>query len=389
MFIAATPYFASRFDDTPFLTSFQSSILAVATLTNLVAMLLLQNKQSSASYPYRINAALLISTSAFTLLTLSTVLWTGVAPALYFVFLLFMVGSSALACGLIQNGAFAFAASFGRTEYMQALMAGQGVAGVLPPVAQVITILLVPDDDDDDDAASGVSGTSAFVYFLTAVLISLVTILAFAPLVRRHNHIIETRMVEHMSSSLHSIEEAERAARKVTSLSRLMAKLPWHAAALFTCFALTMIYPSFTGRILSVSAGPDTSEILQPAAFISIAFLFWNLGDLAGRMASALPIALRHSPRGLFGVSVARFVFVPMYLWTTNLDGRGAGVDSDVWYLLVVQFGFGLTNGWLGSCCMMAAGEWVDEGEREAAGGFMGLCLVTGLAAGSLLSFFV
>ena len=36
---------------------------------------------------------------------------------------------------------------------------------------------------------------------------------------------------------------------------------------------------------------------------------------------------------------------------------------------------------------MMDAGEHVDEGEREASGGFMAVNLVAGLTAGSLLSF--
>ena len=36
---------------------------------------------------------------------------------------------------------------------------------------------------------------------------------------------------------------------------------------------------------------------------------------------------------------------------------------------------------------MMGTNEWVEDGEREAAGGFMGLSLVAGLTTGSLLSF--
>ena len=60
---------------------------------------------------------------------------------------------------------------------------------------------------------------------------------------------------------------------------------------------------------------------------------------------------------------------------------------SDIFYLLIVQYLFGVTNGVLGSACMMGAGEWVEEEEREAAGGFMGMWLVGGLSVGSLLSF--
>jgi equilibrative nucleoside transporter 1/2/3 len=36
---------------------------------------------------------------------------------------------------------------------------------------------------------------------------------------------------------------------------------------------------------------------------------------------------------------------------------------------------------------MMGAGDYVEEGEREAAGSFMAINLVAGLMTGSLLSF--
>lgn len=64
-------------------------------------------------------------------------------------------------------------------------------------------------------------------------------------------------------------------------------------------------------------------------------------------------------------------------------------MESDFFYLFVVQGLFGLTNGYLGSLTMLAASAYVDPAEREAAGGFMGLCLVAGLTVGSLASFFV
>lgn len=70
-----------------------------------------------------------------------------------------------------------------------------------------------------------------------------------------------------------------------------------------------------------------------------------------------------------------------------NIMGNGAVIKSDAFYLFVVQFGFGASNGWLSSLCMMAPGDYVEDGEREAAGGFMAVNLVAGLTAGSLLSF--
>ncbi|WQF76189.1 Putative equilibrative nucleoside transporter, MFS transporter superfamily [Colletotrichum destructivum] len=394
MFLAAAPYFQVRFQSDAWISqNFQSAILTVSTLTNLTAMLVLTNIQYAASYPFRINLALLLNCVIFSLLTASTSLALDASPAAYLAFILVMVASSSWATGLIQNGAFAFAASFGRPEYMQALMAGQGVAGVLPPIAQVITVLAVPEKDGaaaDTGGDARTLSSSAFVYFLAAVAVSVSALAAFIPLVRRHNHIVESRMVDHMAESLTSVQEAERAARKVVSPLRLLKKLHWLAGAIFMCFAVAMFFPVFTGKILSVRYPGDekspTGSLFRPAAFIPLAFFAWNLGDLSGRMATILPFSLRHRPAALFAVSLVRMGFLPMYL-LCNIGGRGAVVSSDFFYLVIVQFLFGLTNGWLGSSCMMAAGEWVEEGEREATGGFMGLCLVAGLTTGSLLSF--
>lgn len=387
MFLAAAPYFALRFAGDDWIqANFQSAILTVSTVTNLGAMIILTKIQYSANYPYRINLALVMNIFIFALLTGSTVMFLSVSPAMYLTFLLFMVAGTAWAAGLLQNGAFAFAGSFGRPEYMQAIMAGQGVAGVLPPMTQVITVLMFPPAEQaspsDDSSQDGES--SAFLYFLTAVVVSVIALVAFFPLVKRHNHIIENRMVEHMAESMNSIEEAERASRKVASLGRLFQKLHWLAIGVALTFCETMFFPVFTAKILSIKE--DAGLLFSPAAFIPLAFFFWNLGDLTGRISTMLPFSLQHRPFALFSLAVARIAILPLYL-LCNIGGRGAVVSSDFFYLFVVQLAFGLTNGWLGSSFMMASGQWVDEGEREAAGGFMGLCLVAGLACGSLLSF--
>lgn len=410
MFLAASPYFASRFSNDPWATeNFQSAILSVSTLTNLGSMLALTNMQRSANYPNRIKLALLINTAAFALLTLSTSVFTAVSPRWYLSFLLVDVCFAALATGLFQNGAFAFAASFGRPEYTQAIMAGQGVAGVLPALAQIVSVLAVPPaqdatdptaDDGGDHPVSDPVGSAAFIYFLTAVLVSLCTLLAFLPLVRRHDRIVESRMAAShpdlaasmLSTHSHAdIQEAEQAARRVVGMRALFRKLHWLAGSVFMCFSVAMFFPVFTAKIPSTheTDGESSSRLFDPEVFIPLAFFAWNLGDLLGRVVTAAPwnAAVRtRMPSLLFAVSVARAGFLPLYL-LCNIRGRGAAVPSDVFYLLIVQFPFGLTNGWLASNSMMGAAEWVDEDEREAAGGFMGLALVAGLAVGSLLSF--
>lgn len=388
MFLAAAPYFQKRFEGDDWIVShFQSAIISVSTITNLSSMLILTKIQSKASYPKRIFAALGINMIVFTLLAISTSILHGISPGIYLAFVLLMVFLTSMATGLCQNGAFAFASGFGRPEYMQAIMTGQGIAGVLPCIAQIVSVLAVPEKnawegDDDDAPLAKESSTSAFVFFLTATVVSGLALFAFVPLVKRHNRLLESRMME----SITSVEEAERAKRKTVGMWTMLKKLKWLAAAVYMCFAVTMFFPVFTSEILSNQPADTSSRLFQPASFIPLAFLCWNIGDLAGRLSTAGSFSLIHRPVLLFIISIARLGFLPLYL-LCNIKDRGAVVPSDLFYLVVVQIGFGLSNGFLGSSCMMGAGEWVEDSEREAAGGFMGLSLVAGLTTGSILSF--
>lgn len=415
MFLAASPYFASRFFDRPSISrTFQSSILTVSTITNLAVTLVLTSLQRQANYANRIKLALVINTAAFALLTLSTSLFRDTSPEVYLGFLLVDVCFAALATGLFQNGAFAFAASFGRSEYTQAIMAGQGVAGVLPALAQMVSVLVVPppkpptagSGDENSGGGGGgggekggddTIGTAAFIYFLTAVVVSIITLVSFWPLAKRHQRLVVSRRgggggggggggYDQDPSEPHQTA----APRKVVSLPTLFRKLHWEAGAAALCFVATIaVFPVFTAKILSTHP-PPRSRLFDPEVFIPLSFFFWNAGDLVGRICTGgkLNDSVRRRPVVLFLVGLARFAFLPLYL-LCNLHGGGAVVSSDLFYLVAVQLPFGLSNGWLASNAMMAAAESVDEGEREAAGGFMGLCLVAGLAVGSLLSFAV
>lgn len=411
MFLAAAPYFAARFADSKRIsTSFQSAITSISTLTNLFSMLWLANKQTNASYPLRIASALIIDIIIFTILALSTKVFTSVSAPLYLTFVLFTVFVTSFATGLIQNGAFAFAAGFGNPRYMQAIMTGQAVAGVLPSIAQIVSVLAVPEKEasggDDGDSAK-LRATSALIYFLTATLIAFVTLVSFLPLVRRHAQLAGATPVEDLTASQHSrhsvsldltrsitsltqLPDPSEGHRKVVTLPHLFKALPYYSASIITCFIVTMIFPVYTSRILSNAPplDPETPRILHPAAYIGLAFLFWNSGDLLGRLLTLVPAfqPLAQKPKFLFAFSVARVVFIPLYL-LCNIYGTGAVVKSDFFYLVIVQVGFGLSNGWLASSAMMGSSSAVEGEEREAAGAFMGFCLVLGLTLGSLASF--
>jgi equilibrative nucleoside transporter 1/2/3 len=386
MFLAAAPYFQRRFEsDERLLRNFQSVELSVSTVGNLGSIIVLTKLQARASYPKRIIVSLLLNAAIFALLAISTRHFLNISVNGYFAFFVVVVFFASLATALCQNGVFAYVSSFGRPEYTQAIMTGQGIAGVLPCITQIISVLSVPEKMNNNKDAPQESSTSAFVYFLTATVISAITLAAFVYLLSRHSSRERTRQTV-------GVDEVETASvtggRKAIPLLALLRKLFWLAGAVFLSFAITMIYPVFTQQILSVRDPATAPRLFQPSSYIPLGFLLWNTGDLIGRVLPGIPaLSLTSRPRLVFLLTVCRVVFLPMYL-LCNVGGKGATFSSDAFYLLVVQLLFGVSNGYIGSTCMMGFAEWVDVEEREAAGGFMSLCLVAGLTVGSFLSFF-
>ncbi|TKA29744.1 hypothetical protein B0A50_03107 [Salinomyces thailandicus] len=397
MFLAAGPYFQQCFRSNHWIfDNFQAAEISVSTVTNLGSMLILTRLQANASYPKRIVSSLIINMIIFALLALFTETFLDISARGYFAFLMIMIFSTSLATGLCQNGIFAYVSGFGEPRYTQGIMTGQAVAGVLPCIAQIVSILSVrPSDNPPNDGPPGdkmppprgpppVHPGSAFAYFLTATCISVLTLLAFTYLLARNRH--PTSPPPTNPDTRNSNPSDRKHQIPLRTLSR---KLFWPASAVFLTFAITMTFPVYTQIITSVLPPTDQPRILQPPSFIPLAFLLWNTGDLFGRMLTAFPsLSLAHRPRLLLLLAILRIAFVGLY-HLCNIRGRGAIVESDFFYLFVVQGLFGLTNGYLGSLTMLAASAYVDPAEREAAGGFMGLCLVAGLTVGSLASFFV
>ena len=391
MFLAAGPYFQHRFRKNEWIfNNFQAAEVSVSSITNLVSMLVLTRLQANASYPKRIISSLFINMVIFTLLAVSTSI--GASARGYFGFLMVTMFATSLATGLCQNGIFAYVSGFGQPQYTQGIMTGQAIAGVLPCIAQIVSVLSVqagkdsPRDQPSEGPPSGpppVRSIAALAYFLTATVIAVTTLLAFLFLLARRRE--QPRTQDNSTPDSPSDDSGDKT---TVPLLVLFRKLFWLASGVFITFGVTMVYPVFTQRIVSVRPPENQPPLLQPPSFIPLAFLFWNTGDLLGRLITAIPsISLVQRPRIVFALALARIAFVGLY-HLCNLRGQGAIVESDFFYLVVVQLCFGLTNGYLGSTCMIGASEWVDPEEREVAGGFMGLCLVAGLAVGSLASFF-
>jgi len=141
MILQAVPYFQRRFrSDEWILRYFQAFYLVFFAATMLAVTLVLGTRNSQPSYTFRLQASLSAYVAVATLLMLSTIGSFHVGASVYFPFTLLMVIITAVANGLSQNAAFAFAAGFGRTEYAPAIMTGEALAGLLPSTIGTINI---------------------------------------------------------------------------------------------------------------------------------------------------------------------------------------------------------------------------------------------------------
>lgn len=319
----------------------------------------------------------MINVVVFSLLAASTRISTGVSAETYFAFMLIQVFLSSSATGLLQNGIFAYMSGFGREEYAQGCMTGQAIAGVLPCIVQIVSVLSVPPVDATKEATKE-SHKSALVFFATAVAVSLATLLAFFHLLRKSR-----TSAAYRAATQH--DQPRTAQHKSVPLMIIYRKTFFLSTSVFVTFVIAMFYPVFTQQITSVNQG-DLPRILQPTSFIPLSMLIWNIGDLLGRVISAMPsLSITSRPHLMLTLAVARVFLVPLYL-LCNVKNHGAIVNSDLFYFLL-QLVYGTTNGFMGTMGMMGAVEYVDVHEREAAGAFMTLMLTGGLTVGSLLSF--
>ncbi|PVH83763.1 hypothetical protein DL98DRAFT_512924 [Cadophora sp. DSE1049] len=372
MIIQAAPYFQRRFAaNATILRYFQASYLVFFATTMFLTTVHLNRQREQPMYTHRLWRALCGYVAVATLLMLSAFEMLHVRAEIYYPFTLVMVVMTGMANGLSQNAAFAFAAGFGRTEYAPAVMTGEALAGFIPSSIEIISALAFPTAYFDADI-SGHSQMSSLTigYFFSALLVGLASLGALAFLIPR------------------SGARPPFKAYEMTSVwARWSSTLKWPALANFSCLCISSVSSVFVTKITSVVPKDGAPTLLRPEAFIPLSIVLWNIGDFLGSLVAVSSRFLIRRPFLIFVLSLARIGFIPMYLMC-NIDERGS-FAGDWFYLICVQFMFGVTHGWLSGASMMGVPVWVPEEDREEAGAFMGMTLVTGLVAGSILGLIV
>lgn len=294
--------------------------------------------------------------------------------------LVFVLG---VCLSIIQSSVFAFASKL-PPLYTQAVMSGQGVAGIGVCLLRILTKFMYP------PTPSGIaSGTMVFIFISAAI--SLVSVIAYAVAIRQpftRHHLSESAPSSPSQSrassdipvsgfdfvkesSLDPLEQStlvpvgDREVRYLVVLRKLWA----NGLVVATVFMVTFLaFPGLTSELRS-STGIDQSW------FTLLLITAFNAMDAIGRTLPGWFVAV--SPRHLAGHAVVRFALYPAFIACK----AGVAFNNDAWIVVLIAL-LAFTNGYYASIGMMNTTLYVEPHENEAAGAIMSFFLMAGIIAG-------
>lgn len=402
-FLSASAYYGERFANSPKLVKvYSSTMMSVSTVTSTLYNYYLSQSQTGVSYNHRLNLGLGITIAIFVLMAVLSVSDTFIAMGdeAFFTMLMLMVFVSSLATCLAQNGTMAIVNVLGGV-FANGVMVGQAIAGVLPSIALILSILLVEHakmkDSDGNERQPVEKNYGVFIYYITASIIATVSMLLFywinyyeletnySALHDADDDDVEAADDLYLETEIEDGAEDEIVQKSHVAFGLLWRKLKLIVLTIFLTFSITLIFPVFASTVTSVHK-ESKNVFFHNNIYIPFIYLIWNLGDLAGRILCGYRFFIITKPRLLILYSLARILFVPLFL-TCNINGNGAMISSDLWYIFL-QLVFGISNGQLCTSSFMIIRDYCDtDDEKEAAGGFSTVFLSVGLAVGSLFSY--
>ncbi|KAJ3128267.1 hypothetical protein HK098_004842 [Nowakowskiella sp. JEL0407] len=287
--------------------------------------------------------------------------FTGLDGNIYFGITAIMVVVSSVASALLM-GFFATVPS-SSLHLIQALSSGQGLAGMVPSIVQLILLLNHPpqsnnpkDDLADTDSTSQHSRI-AFYHFSVTFIIGLLTFFGY---IKRNANQHEGYTVvsdnadeDEIVSSSDSIPTRKATTVASTSVFAYFKFIFPFAFLVFLNFAITLsLFPGVTSLINSV----DTKISWF---FVSLHFLIYNLFDFAGKFLPILPIFKLTTPTSLTIATLSRLIFIPLFFQCNiqfGTSGELRGSLGDIGYLTLLAV-FATTNGLLGTNILMQSGK--------------------------------
>jgi equilibrative nucleoside transporter 1/2/3 len=275
-----------------------------------------------------------------------------------------------------QGGAFGFAGVL-PSDFMQALMAGNGVSGVFICLLRIITKLTMPATD------RGIRDATMIYFFLGAAVIGAALfstlIVLRVPFIKQYMgksgdasgdtaQEYSSLVGKEQSSSMSDKSSGQDDAQKPSMLSVLKQTLRYNFSVWMVFFVTIMLFPGLTAQIESTSGMGDWYPIILITTF--------NVFDTIGRSTANRFRLFSH--RTLPIAVIARLVFIPLFVLC--LKPHVFTHDSIPIIIMVV---FSLSNGYMGSLAMMMGPDCVGDHEKQVAGTMLTFFLLLGIATGA------
>ncbi|KAK8869994.1 hypothetical protein IAR55_000564 [Kwoniella newhampshirensis] len=359
--------------------------------------------QTSPSKRLHWSLLLLLATSLVLTFPLLPLILPSLSSSVLFAVLIAITIVLSMSTAFLQSAVFALSALWGSTQVL-AVMSGQGGIAVLVSAVQSV-LAIISATSPNPGSGSGDEVEVSQVSNLAGVGLWALGSVGVVGCLFAHRYLVNHPEYETVISSsasgdtsdgigadlaLGNVKAEESKTKKV-----FMKNWTLEFAVAWVFVVTLSVFPPVTTNILSTHS--PVPRLLQPDVFIPLHFLIFNIGDYLGRtyLPSISFLRITSPPRILLA-SLARTLFIPL-LFACNVSPRPVTsvplINSDLLYFGIILL-FGLSNGYIGSLCMIVASSptlnpKLEEDERDVAGTLASFCLVTGLAGGSLCSFAV
>ncbi|CAG8568108.1 13763_t:CDS:2 [Dentiscutata heterogama] len=327
VFITASVFFHSRFLGSPYSDNFQNYFSIVNMGSNLLFLTHALYTQTTANVSVRLIFSLFVSAFTFFAITVSTQFLELFTPSGYFYFAITLVFLIGMTTAYQQNAIFGIVALF-PPKYTQAVMSGQGLAGLAISLSQIFSALAVDQTSNQTPAGDDLT-LSTFIYFLSAFAVILVSLVSYFILIRLPLYIY------HVSPDLTFVNQGVDNSLNERSYKNTFNKINKLIFAVAFVFCVTLsVYPSIT-------------------SFIKFAGQISTISRRAGDNQS---------------------------------ESNSIYVDLSCYFLAINTAMQSVSNGYVGSLAMMAGPQVVGV-EKDLAGILLSYFLVVGLTVGSIFSF--
>jgi len=382
-FITAKSYFTYKFTENDGIKDkFENSFALAAMIPGVLSLFLNVFLTGRVSRNLRFIASFVVMFFAFVATTVLVKINTQDSPTTFFAITICCCVVLNLATGIFQGTCFGVAGIIGQ-RYMQAIMGGQATAGIFAAVADLITKLANPNYGKEPPT------TSALIYFTIASVFIIITALSYSVLFKLPRMKFCFRRFErHAERNVENRQIADRKedVQKIPYFFILKA-ISIKALSVFIVFAITLTcFPAIMTGISSTKKG-DGSVWNNELFSTLVVFLIFNIGDWVGRMLAGIGQIINEKSKWLLILCISRIVFIPLFLMCNYEHRILPYVFQHDFWPIIINIVFSVTNGYLGSLCMMFGPKMVPIEYGETAGTMMSLFLQSGLTFGAILSF--